>query len=86
MNGLRLTEKEFLKIAEMNVEALNEATAGLPANKVQSGIATLTSPARFSAEDAPLLGELARTSPQGHSYREDIPGDLRIHSSQQLYS
>ena len=33
-----------------------------------------------------MLGELARTSPQGHSYREDIPGDLRIHSSQQLYS
>ena len=30
----RLTEEEFLKIAEMNVEALNEATAGLPPNKV----------------------------------------------------
>ena len=32
----RLTEEEFLKIAEMNVEALNEATAGLPSNKVLS--------------------------------------------------
>ena len=28
----------------------------------------------FQAENASLLGKLARTSPQGHSHREDIQG------------
>ena len=36
INNFRLTEEEFLKIAEINVEALNEATADFPASKVVS--------------------------------------------------
>ena len=67
---LRLTEKEFLKIAEMNVEALNESTAGLPADKVIRSLlsahshyqpcAVLT--LRVSAQNAFMLGKLAWTS------------------------
>ena len=33
---LRLSEEEFLRIAEINIAALNAATADLPADKVRN--------------------------------------------------
>ena len=67
LHYLRLTENEFLRIAEINVEALNESTAGLPADKVIQ--LTLTTSMyyavlklRVSAQNAFMLGKLAWTS------------------------
>ena len=62
----RLTEEEFLRIAEINISALNSATANIPADKVSLLISILQlnyqKETNFTAKDASVLGQLARTS------------------------
>ena len=62
----RLTEEEFLRIAEINISALNSATANIPADKVSLFISILQlnyqKETNFTAKDASVLGKLARTS------------------------
>ena len=62
----RLTEEEFLRIAEINISALNSATANIPADKVTLIISILLlnhqKESNFTAQDASVLGQLAWAS------------------------
>ena len=63
---IRLSEEEFLRLAEINIAALNAATADLPADKVGCHVAILPVvrclKVFVSDQNAFVLGQLAWTS------------------------